>query len=333
MSTYFRLSKPIGIVCFTSAGGPIEKQGPIGDLIDWTFDNDDLQEKSYEKSEHALYKCVVNGVLEKSAIKKEEIDFMTGGDLLNQITSSNFAARDLEIPFLGIYGACSTFAQSLLINSMLLTSYGNYAISVTSSHFSSAERQFRYPLEFGNQRAQTTQWTVTGAGSILLSSKSTDINITHVIIGTIIDLGVIDAANMGAAMAPATCDTIYNYFNLSNENPMDYDYIVTGDLGTHGSDLLHILLTEKGLDIKKNHIDCGMIIYGDDQNRCCGGSGCGCSALVMCARILNEMKQGKIKKILYAATGALLSTGSTLQGESIPSIVHAVCIEKKETLQ
>ena len=327
MSRFFQLTKPIGIAEFASAGGPLETAGPIGTLIDWTFEHDDLAEKTYEKSEFALYKCVVNGLLEKTAMKRDAIDYMTGGDLLNQIESSNFSARDLQIPFLGIYGACSTFAQSLLVNSMLLSSYGKYAISVTSSHFSTAERQFRYPLEFGNQRAQTTQWTVTGAGAMLLSSQSQDVNITKVIIGKVIDLGVTDAANMGAAMAPAACDTIYNYFQLSGENPEDYDYIITGDLGSIGTELLHVLLAEKGLDIKKNHMDCGLIIYGDDEKRGCGGSGCGCSALVMCAKIMKEFKNNKIKKVLYAATGALLSTVSTLQGESIPSIVHGVCIE------
>lgn len=329
MSRFFILTKPIGIVAYTSASGPLEKNGPIGHLIDWTFDHDDLSEKSYERSEFALFKCVVNGVLEKSGLQRSDIDYMAGGDLLNQITSSNFSARDLQIPFLGIYGACSTFAQSLLINSMLLSTYGKYAISVTSSHFSTAERQFRYPLEFGNQRAQTTQWTVTGAGSMLLSSCEQDINITKVIIGKIIDLGVTDAANMGAAMAPAACDTIFNYFQLSEENPSDYDYIITGDLGVHGTELLHILLAEKDMDIHENHIDCGIVVYGDDPKRCCGGSGCGCSALVMCAKILNEFKDKKIKKVLYAATGALLSASSTLQGETIPSIVHGVCIEAK----
>jgi len=329
MSRFFELKKPIGIVEYASASGPLEKNGPIGHLIDWTFDKDDLSEKTYEKSEFALYKCVVNGVLEKTGINRDDIDFMTGGDLLNQIESSNFSARDLQIPFIGIYGACSTFAQSLLINSMLLSTYGKYAISVTSSHFSTAERQFRYPLEFGNQRARTTQWTVTGAGSMLLTSEEQDINITKVIIGKIIDLGVTDAANMGAAMAPAACDTIYNYFQLSGDDPKSYDYIVTGDLGAIGTELLYVLLAEKGLDIKKNHVDCGLIIYGEDEKRECGGSGCGCSALVMCAKILNEFKDKKIKKVFYAATGALLSTVSTLQGESIPSIVHGVCIEAK----
>ena len=327
MSRFFALTKPIGIVDYASAGGPLEKQGPIGHLIDWTFDKDDMSEKTYEKSEFALYKCVVNGLLEKTGIDRNRIDYMTGGDLLNQIEPSNFSARDLQIPFLGIYGACSTFAQSLLINSMMLSTYGKYAISVTSSHFSTAERQFRYPLEFGNQRASTTQWTVTGAGAMLLTSDMQDVNITKVIIGRIVDLGVTDAANMGAAMAPAACDTIYNYFQLSNENPEDYDYIITGDLGAIGTDLLHVLLSEKGLDIKKIHIDCGLIIYGNDEKRNCGGSGCGCSALVMCAKILKEFKEKKIKKVFYAATGALLSTVSTLQGESIPSIVHGVCIE------
>ncbi len=245
MSKYFELKKPIGIAAYTSAGGPLEKHGPIGTMIEWTFDHDNMNEASFEKSEEAFFKCVVNGVLEKAGLARDDIDYMSGGDLLNQIFSSNYSARDLAIPFLGVYGACSTFAESILINSLVLSSYGKYAISATSSHFSSAERQFRYPLEFGNQRAPTTQWTVTGAGSVILSSEAKDINITKVIIGKIVDYEIKDAANMGAAMAPAACDTIINYFSESKESVDEYDYIVTGDLGLIGTDMMYILMKRK----------------------------------------------------------------------------------------
>lgn len=331
MSKYFPMNKPIGIISYSCASGPLEKKGPLGYMIDYVFEENSTDDKTYEKFESSMFKNVVNSAIEKSGISRDDIDFMSGGDLLNQISSSNYSARDLQIPFFGIYGACSTFSESLLINSMILSSYGRYAISATSSHFSTAERQYRFPLEFGNQRASTTQWTVTGAGAIILSSTPKRVNIIDGIIGKIIDLGIKDAANMGAAMAPAAADTISNYFVLSGKNLDDYDYIITGDLGILGSKLLILLLKDDfNIDISQKHIDCGVLIYGDDKKKCCGGSGCGCSALYICAKILNMLDTGEIKRVLYVATGALLSTTSIMQGESIPGICHGVTMERSD---
>lgn len=327
MGNHFRLNKPIGVVSYTACGGPKEIEGPVGDLIDIPFVDDKSGEKSWEKAECKIFESAVRSVLDKSGLTKEDISYMSGGDLLNQIISSNFSARDLAIPFIGLYGACSTFAESIAVNSMLLSAgYGNYAISVTSSHFSTAERQYRYPLEFANQRKPTAQWTVTGSGAIILSKEERDINVVDVTIGKVIDLGITDAENMGAAMAPAALDTLEYHLKTGTYTIEDYDHIITGDLGKFGSEILVNLSIDKGIDIKNKHIDCGTQIY--DMNRDdCGGSGCACSAVVICSKFLKLLSEKKIKRILYMATGALLSPLSTKQGESIPAIAHAVTIE------
>lgn len=327
MSNYFKLKKPVGIAAYSSCGGPKEENGPIGNYIDIHFKDDKTGEKSYEKAECKMFESVVQNALCKSGLKKQNISFMSGGDLLNQIISSNFSARDLAIPFIGLYGACSTFAESIAINSMLLSAgYGEYAISVASSHFSTAERQYRFPLEFAKQRKTTSQWTVTGAGAIILTSHKKDVQVTDVTIGKVIDFGITDAENMGAAMAPAALDTLEYHIKNSGNRVEDYDYIITGDLGKLGSDILLSLAKEKNLDINNRHIDCGIEIF-DSCKDDCGGSGCACSAIVITSKYLRMLSEKKIKKILYIATGALLSPISTMQGESIPSIAHAVTIE------
>ena len=327
MSCYFRLIKPVGIVSYCSCGGPLEINGPLGSLIDISFLEDKIDEKSWEKAECKIFESAVSSVLEKSGILKEDISFMSGGDLLNQIISSNFSARNLAIPFIGLYGACSTFAESIAINSMLLSAgYGKYAISVTSSHFSTAERQYRFPLEFGKQRKITAQWTVTGAGALVLSGRKTNINVIDATIGKVVDFGIIDAENMGAAMAPAALDTLEYHLNNGIYELKDYDYIITGDLGKLGSDIFLSLAGNKNIDIQNKHIDCGTEIFDMDRDDC-GGSGCACSAIVICAKYLKLLAEKKLKRILYIATGALLSPTSTMQGESIPSIAHAVTIE------
>lgn len=299
MRNHFRLNKPIGIVSYTSCGGPKEIEGPVGEFIDIPFVDDKSGEKSWEKAECKIFESAVRSVLDKSGLTENDISFMTGGDLLNQIISSNFSARDLAIPFIGLYGACSTFAESIMINSMLLSGgYGEYAISVTSSHFSTAERQYRYPLEFANQRKPTSQWTVTGSGAIILSNKQKDINVVDVTIGKVIDLGITDAENMGAAMVPAALDTLEYHLNSSTYNLNDYDYIITGDLGKFGSEVLENLALDKGIDIKNKHIDCGTQIYDMDREDC-GGSGCACSAVVMCSKYLKMLAEKDKKNIIH----------------------------------
>lgn len=327
MSHHFKLLKPIGIITYSSCAGPKEMAGPLGQYIDISFTDDKCGEKSFEKAECDMFESAVEHALEKSGLTKEDISFMSGGDLLNQLISSNFSARDLTIPFIGLYGACSTFAESIALNSMLLSAgYGDYAISVTSSHFSTAERQYRFPLEFAKQRKVTSQWTVTGAGAIILSKDKKNINVVDVTIGKVIDMGITDADNMGAAMAPAALDTLEYHLKNGEYDIQEYDYIITGDLGKHGSDILVSLAKNKAIDLKNKHVDCGVQIY-DNNKLDCGGSGCACSAVVICSKYLRLLSEGKIKRILYIATGALLSPLSILQGESIPSIAHAVTIE------
>lgn len=246
------------------------------------------------------------------------------GDLLNQCISSTFGLRGMDIPFLGQYGACSTMAQTLIMASIMVEcGAANYACAVTSSHFCTAERQFRTPLEYGSQRAPTAQWTATASGSTVLG-MSGDIQVRHATVGRITDLGVTDMTNMGAAMAPAAAQTLLDYFNDTATKPEDYDRIYTGDLGAIGTKLLYELLRENGI-VLRNHEDCGLILFDREaQDVHAGGSGCGCSAGVLCGHILNRMDRGELKNILFMATGALMSTTSSQQGESIPGIAHLV---------
>ena len=329
MRRVYPLNRPIVLTSWASVTGPKEHNGPLGDLFDLYFDDDALGEKTWEKGEVGMYEAAVRMAIDKIGLSGDDINFMSGGDLLNQIISSNYSARALGIPFLGLYGACSTFAESLMINSMLLSGgYGERAVSVTSSHFSTAERQYRFPLEYGNQRPETSQWTVTGAGAVVLATEGEGPKITMVTPGKVVDYGIVDAANMGAAMAPAAAETILAHFKESGFTPEDYDLIITGDLGVLGSQLLVELLEKNGLDAAgKIHTDCGCEIFAGDKHVNCGGSGCGCSAVVMTAKYLRALKEGSMRRILHAATGALLSPTSTLQGESIPGIAHAVTLE------
>ena len=253
---------------------------------------------------------------------------MLAGDLLNQCVGAHYGMRDLEIPFLGLYGACSTMAESLSIGSMLISGgYADYAMCVTSSHFCSAEKQFRYPLEYGGQRAPSAQWTVTGAGCAVLAKDGDGPKITHVTTGKIIDMGVSDLNNMGAAMAPAAIDTLTAHFEDTGLKADDYDLILTGDLGLIGSDILEELMLEEGYDIRENHNDCGKIIFDiEKQDVHSGGSGCGCCGSVFCGHIIKEIRSGKYKRVLLIATGALMNPMTVKQGETIPAIAHAVAI-------
>jgi len=323
-----KLNTPVYFVSWANAAASAEGKGPLAGKIDMIFQDDMLEQISWEKAESSLFEYAVNSALTKSGMDKSAISFMSGGDLLNQIISASYSARNIGIPFLGLYGACSTFAESLIINSLVLSAgYGKYAISATSSHFSSAERQYRYPLEYGNQRPMTSQRTVTGAGAALITNIPNDNpHITDICIGGVVDLGINDPANMGAAMAPSAADTISSQIANPSLGPDYYDKIITGDLGKLGSKLLLELMKEKGFDISKTYTDCGLEIYPvNDQD--CGGSGCGCSAVVITAKYLDELKKKNLNRILYVATGALLSPTATLQGETIPGVAHGMTIE------
>ena len=265
----------------------------------------------------------------KAGKQPQDINYLFGGDLLNQIITANYAARNLGIPFFGLYGACSTLTESLSLGAITISGgYADTVLCVTSSHFCTAERQFRFPLEMGTQRPPTAQWTVTGAGAFLLSNDDKPPYITHITTGKVIDYGITDTNNMGAAMAPAAAALIKAHFEDTQQGPDAYDLIVTGDFGSFGRELLIDLLKKEGYDIADRLIDCGCEIYSQEQDVHAGASGCGCSAVVFGAYILKNMEEGLYRRILLLSTGALLSTTSIQQGESIPGIAHSVVIDK-----
>lgn len=320
-------NKPV-IVGWAAVVGKKEAEGPLKDSFDKIFYDTMAGQDTWEKAESHLQKEAVSLALGKANVKAEQVNMIFAGDLLNQCISSCFGLRSFDTPFLGQYGACSTMAQTLLLSALFVdTGCADYAAAVTSSHFCSAERQFRFPLEYGGQRTPTAQWTVTGSGCALVGSKGEGPKVEAVTIGKIVDLGVKDANNMGAAMAPAAAQVIKNYLTDTNHKPSDFDLIITGDLGEVGSRLLCELLLKDNLDIKSRHSDCGMLIYDrKNQDVHAGGSGCGCSASVLCSYVLNNMQKKNAHDVLFAATGALMSPTSSQQGESIPGIAHLVHI-------
>lgn len=320
--------KPPTILSHAAVGGRREANGPLGGEFDQTFEDTTLGEGSWEKAEAQLQKEAVTLVLKKAGVLPEEVDFILAGDLLNQCISSTFGLLEFEIPFLGQYGACSTMAQTLLLASILVESgAGEKALAVTSSHFCSAERQFRLPLEYGGQRSPTAQWTATAAGCALVGAGG-KVQVTRGLAGKIQDLGVKDAANMGAAMAPGAASSIYQFLQDTHTSPKDYDGIFTGDLGAVGSQLLYQCLDDNGIDLRPVHQDCGLLLYDrNSQDVHAGGSGCGCSASVLCGHLLRQMEAGKLHNILFCATGALMSPTSSQQGESIPGVCHIVQLQ------
>ncbi len=322
------LKNPVIITTSASVAGEKEAKGPLKEKFDKVFEDNYFGEKTWEKAEVAMQKYTLKTLLEKRNITKDEIDFAVGADLCNQITSSNFTFRDYNIPFIGVYGACSSMAQSIIVGSMFLdANHFKNCIAMVSSHFSTAERQYRTPLDYGGKRTPTAQWTVTGAGAVLLEKEGTGAKITKCHIGTIIDLDVKDANNMGAAMAPSAANTIKDFLKNTKTKPIDYDAIFTGDLGLVGSSLLKDILKKENI-ILDNHIDCGCIIYDFKfQEVESGASGCGCSASVLSAYILPKIIKKEYKKILFISTGALLSTTTAMQKESIPCIAHLIQIE------
>ncbi len=327
MQTIFFKNKPV-ITSTSSIGGPKESEGSIGKFIEIKLNDDMFGEDTFEKAESKLLFTVVKNVIESSKIKENDIDALISGDLLNQIIASTFAARNFNFGYLGVYNACATFAESLALGATLIDGkYMKNVICGTSSHFSSAERQYRYPLELGCTRPPQSQWSVTGAGACLLSSKGEGPKITAATIGRVVDFGVLDANNMGAAMAPAAADTLVTHFKETQLSPDDYDLIVTGDLGVLGSRAFKDLVWEKGFDVEKQHVDCGELIYNLCESEYQGGSGAGCSALVFSSYLVRRLKEKRIKRIILIATGALLSSVSAQQGESIPGIAHAVVVE------
>ncbi len=314
--------------------GPKESEGPLSIYFDKKIDDALFGEVSFEKAESKFIIESVNMLLEKVPCDNNSIDYLFCGDLLNQCISTGYAARELEIPLFGLYGACSTFVEGLILGGLFINAgYGKRVIAAASSHFCSAERQFRAPLEQGTQKTPSTQVTVTGSGAALIVPNTNGAKapiITYVTPGKIVDMGIKDIANMGAAMAPAAFDTIVTHLKDTKRKPSDYDYIVTGDLGVVGSSILIELLERKGIDISNNHVDCGNIIFDtNNKDYISGGSGCGCCATVFSSYFYELLQTKKIDKILVVATGALMSPVSVGQGESIPSIAHAISIENE----
>lgn len=322
------LSEDVAIKNTYSIAGPEEGKGAFRDYYDYLLDDDLWDCKSYEKAEIKLHKEAIDGVMKKEYVTHKDVDCLLGGDLLNQIISTSFSAREFELPLLGLYGACSTFGESLAVGSLLVGGgFMDSVICATSSHFGTAERQYRFPLELGTQPVPTGQWTVTGAGAVLLTKNGGNYpKIKSVTIGKVIDYGIIDSANMGAAMAPAAYDTISTHLKDMNRKVDYYDLIVTGDLGKYGLELLKFFAGNDGIDTQ-NFYDCGAEIYESCQKCGQGGSGAGCSAVVYSAYLHKQLLSGNLHKILLVPTGALLSRVSTMQGESIPAIAHAIDIE------
>ena len=318
-------NKPV-IAGFGSIVGKKEGEGPLKNFFHKIEYDTKMGCDTWEQAESKLQTKAIQTALEKANIKGKDIDIAFGGDLLNQCISTSYCVRGFNIPFLGQYGACSTMVQSLLLAGIWVDGgYANNALAVTSSHFCSAERQYRYPLEYGGQRTPTAQWTVTGSGSIVLSTNGNGPKLEHCTVGKVVDMGITDINNMGAAMAPAACETIKSFLMDTNTFPKDYDLILTGDLGRIGSQLLIELLDKENIDISGQHNDGGMMIYDiQEQDAHAGGSGCGCCASVLCSIILEKMCQKKLKNVLVVATGALMSPTSNQQGESTPSIAHLV---------
>lgn len=325
------INSEVFIRASAAVAGQKEKEGPIGESFDIIMPDAEWNEETWEKTESKMQKEAVKLALQKAGMKPEELHYIFAGDLLNQCIGAGFGLREMGVPFFGIYGACSTMIEGISLASMLIDGgFARQAAAVTSSHFCTAERQYRMPLEYGGQRTPTAQWTVTGSGAAVLSASGGGPRVTHLTTGKILDMGVKDANNMGGAMAPAAFETMRAHFQDLGKGPADYDLILTGDLGRVGRDILIDLMEKEGYDISRNYKDCGCIIYDlEEQDVHAGGSGCGCIASTLCGYILEQMKQGMWKNILVIGTGALLSTTSSLQGESVPGIAHALAISNE----
>ena len=323
-----QLSHPPSVVSFANIGGRMEGQGPLSDYFDELSPDTFFGNKTWEQGESAMQERVLRRALEKGGLTAGELDYVLAGDLLNQCIGTSFGLRSFHIPFYGLYGACSTMGESLSLAALLIDGgFARLAAAMTSSHYCTAERQYRMPVPYGSQRTPTAQWTATASGCCILGAQGDGPYITHVTCGRIVDWGITDANNMGAAMAPAAYDTLRAHFTATATGPEDYDLIVTGDLGLLGQQIVTDLFRQDGVDMTKNYTDCGLLLYHlEKQDMHAGGSGCGCSAAVFNGYLLRGLREGRWKRLLFAPTGALLSPTSSFQGESIPGICHAVAL-------
>ena len=327
-STYL-FERPVYVAGYAACVGTKEGQGPLGGSFDVVLTDNRYGQDTWEKAESAMVETAARRAVSKSGLQESDMGCALGGDLLNQCIASGYAMRQLGQPYFGLYGACSTMAESLLLGSALIAGgFETNALCMASSHFCSAERQYRYPLEYGGQRTPTAQWTVTGAGAVVLTARHKPIRITRATPGRVYDPGIKDAANMGAAMAQAAYETLHTFFKDTGTAPVDYDLIATGDLGAVGSALLQSLFRGDGVPLGEQYTDCGLLIFDRKQQDVhAGGSGCGCCASVLCAHILPRMQRGELRRVLVCATGAMMSPVSVNQGESIPGICHLIELE------
>lgn len=320
--------QPPTISAWASVAGKKESEGPISESFDIKQKETYFGEKTWEQAEKRMQQLALSKLLDKAGVRKQDIGMIFSGDLLNQCVGSSLSLTNMNIAHLGLYGACSTMAESLLLASMAVSGgFSDNVVAMTSSHFAASERQYRFPLGYGGQRTPTAQWTVTGSGAALVCTSGNGPKITACTIGAVVDLGICDANNMGAAMAPAAFSTIRSHFDDLSIGPEDFDIIVTGDLGQLGKEMLLMLAHKEGLNLGGKLVDCGTIVFDlEKQDVHSGGSGCGCSAITLCGYLLNKLKCGKLKNILFCGTGALLSPTSNQQGLSIPGVCHAISI-------
>ena len=320
------------LLAHAAAVGKKEGEGPLGAQFDFVTEDDRMGQKSWELAESELQKTAIETALNKAGLQKGDLDMILAGDLLNQCIGSFLASMQSDVPYLGQYGACSTMAQGLALGACLVEGgAARRLVASASSHFCSAERQYRFPLAYGGQRTPTAQWTATAAGAAVLGGQgSGHIRITHALFGKMVEMGVKDANNMGAAMAPAAYDTLSTLLADLGAQPADFDCIVTGDLGHVGADILLTLLREDKIDLSPVYSDCGSLLFGDGQDAHAGGSGCGCSAAVLCGPLLRDMQAGKIHRLVFAGTGAMMSPTSVQQGQPIAGICHAAVIERSD---
>ena len=324
-----RLAEGVTILSAASTVGPKEAEGPLGKYFDQTVEDSFFGEKSWELAESKFVEKNMGLAIQKANLKAKDVDYILCGDLLNQCTGSTFGIKNLDIPFFGLFGACSTMGESMSLGAMLIDGgFANHVLAGASSHFCAAEKQFRFPLPLGTQRPPTATWTVTGDGAVVLSRKGEGPKITEITTGKIVDMGVTDANNMGAAMAPAAAALLKAHFEDTGRTPQEYDVIATGDLGTVGRQLVVELLKKEGYDMDSRYTDCGIEIFdAEKQDTHAGGSGCACSAVTFCAYFYPKLVSGEIGRMLFIPTGALMSPTSSQQGQPIPGIAHGVVIE------
>lgn len=327
-----RFEHPAFVASWASVAGKKEGQGPLADEIDVKEQDETFGMENWEQAESAMQKQAADLALEKGNIHRREVRYLFAGDLLGQLIATSFGTVDLEIPLFGLYGACSTMGEALGLGAMCVNAgYADRVLTLASSHYATAEKQFRFPLGYGNQRAQSATWTVTGCGAVVLGKNKTRVAVTGITTGKLVDMGSKDSMNMGAAMAPAAWNTICQNFEDFGVDVSYYDRIITGDLGMVGQKALLDFMKSSGYDITGKHMDCGLEIYDrGEQDVHSGGSGCGCSAVTLCAHILPKLMRGEWSRVLFVPTGALLSTVSYNEGQSIPGIAHAVILERME---